>query len=61
MRHSGMLDHLPASTKAAIRNAIRETRRNDRIILNFCLNYGGRQEIVNAVNRWSAKESRPAQ
>ncbi len=55
VRHSGMLDHLPASTKAAIRNAIRETRRNDRIILNFCLNYGGRQEIVNAVNRWSAK------
>jgi len=52
LRHSGSLAHLPASTRAIIERAVKETSRNRRIVLNFCLNYGARQEIVDAVNRW---------
>jgi undecaprenyl diphosphate synthase len=54
IRHSGMLDNLPSSSRERILRAVEETKNNDRIILNFCLNYGGRQEIVDAVNRWIA-------
>ncbi|NTV81403.1 MAG: di-trans,poly-cis-decaprenylcistransferase, partial [Candidatus Aminicenantes bacterium] len=53
IRHSGSLDHLPPATRAIIQRSVRETEGNRRIILNFCLNYGSRQEIVGAVNRWA--------
>jgi undecaprenyl diphosphate synthase len=50
--HSGFLDRLPPSTIKTIRNAVNVTRNNKRLILNFCLNYGGRQDVIQAVNRW---------
>ncbi len=53
IRHSGSLDHLPPATRAIIQRSVRETEGNRRIILNFCLNYGSRQEIIGAVNRWA--------
>ncbi|MBN1495618.1 MAG: di-trans,poly-cis-decaprenylcistransferase [Spirochaetes bacterium] len=52
VRHSGFLDRLPASSQRTIRNAIDTTRENKKLTLNFCLNYGGRQDIVQAVNGW---------
>ena len=50
--HSGSIDKIPAATRNNILNALDRTSKNNRLVLNFCLNYGGRQEIVNAVNRW---------
>ena len=55
IRHSGSLSKLPPSTRNTIRKAVEETAMNKGLILNFCVNYGGRQEIINAVNEWSAK------
>jgi len=55
VRHTGSLAQLPASTQEVIARSIRETRRNRKIILNFCLNYGGRQELVDAVNSWAGR------
>lgn len=52
VRHCGFLDRLPPSTVKTIRNAVNETRNNKKLVLNFCLNYGGRQDITQAVNRW---------
>jgi undecaprenyl diphosphate synthase len=52
VRHSGFLNRLPPSTVKTILNAVHETRNNKKLILNFCLNYGGRQDIIQAVNRW---------
>ena len=43
---------LPASTYETIARAVDATRHNRRLILNFCVNYGGQQEIVHAVNSW---------
>lgn len=51
--HSGALSKLPLSTRRVIEESIRTTRRNKNIILNFCINYGSRQEIVDAASRWS--------
>ncbi len=50
--HSGRMGRIPGSTQKAINSAIKQTSNNKNIILNFCLNYGGRQEIIDAVNKW---------
>lgn len=39
---------LPASVRAALDQAMDETRGGDKLILNLALNYGGRAEIVDA-------------
>ncbi len=59
--HSGSTKRLPSSTRRAIDNAIASTEKNKKIILNFCINYGGRQEIVDAVNKWNATAGRGEQ
>ena len=56
VRVSGRINNLPKSTKKAIIKFIEETKHNKKIILNFCLNYGGRQEIVDAVNKWVSQK-----
>ncbi len=50
VRHSGLRERLPASTLETIRRAVDDTKHNRTLELNFCVNYGGRQEIINAVN-----------
>ncbi len=46
--HSGDLDELPLQAQRAIAKAMNATEKNTGLILNFCINYGGRQEIVRA-------------
>jgi undecaprenyl diphosphate synthase len=57
--HSGSLKGLPPSTKRTILRAVEDTAGNSRITLNFCVNYGGRQEIVKAVNDWAESVRKP--
>jgi len=47
----GSLDSLPAHTKEAVQNAKEKTKDNTGLLLNFALNYGGRNEIITAVER----------
>ncbi|MER0122376.1 isoprenyl transferase [Streptococcus sp. ZJ93] len=44
-------DHarLPEETKSALEKAIQKTKHNTGLILNFALNYGGRDELTHAV------------
>jgi undecaprenyl diphosphate synthase len=51
IRHSGRLDRLNLRLQQQIQEAIALTASNQRIILNVALDYGGRAEIVNAVQR----------
>lgn len=51
--HSGRRKALPSNVLNAIDSAVSETKNNKKITLNFCLNYGGRQEIIDAVNEWN--------
>lgn len=55
IKHSGTLKRIPPRTKKTILNAISQTEKNRNMVLNFCLNYGGQQEIVDAVNSWLKK------
>ena len=54
IEHSGSLKKLPPSTRKAIADSVEKTSSNNRIVLNFCINYGGRQEIIDSVNSWLA-------
>ncbi len=48
---SGRLEQLPAKARAVMRKAEDRLRGKTGLTLNIALNYGGRQEIVDAVNR----------
>lgn len=45
----GDLSSFSQDTRTKILRAIDLTKKNNKLILNICLNYGGRSEIVNAV------------
>lgn len=49
LRHLGELDRLPGNLQRKVLNAIEMTKGNDRLILNLAFNYGGRDEIIRAV------------
>ena len=45
----GEINALPTGTKRALDKAIEATKNNTGLILNFAMNYGGRAEIVKAM------------
>jgi undecaprenyl diphosphate synthase len=49
LRHIGRLDRLTPSFRQKVLEAIEYTKNNDRLILNIAFNYGGRDEIVCAM------------
>jgi undecaprenyl diphosphate synthase len=51
LRHIGRLERLAPSLQKKVLDAIEVTRNNDRLILNIAFNYGGRDEIVQAIQR----------
>jgi undecaprenyl diphosphate synthase len=46
----GRIESLPDSAQAELRNAIQKTASNRGMRLNLAINYGGRTELVDAVN-----------
>lgn len=51
LRHIGRLERLAPSLQEKVLEAIDMTKNNDRLILNIAFNYGGRDEIVQAIQR----------
>lgn len=49
--HIGRMDRLPERLQKQVRDAVELTKDNDRIILNVAFDYGGRAEIVHAVQQ----------
>lgn len=56
---AGNLDALPWDIAGTLRDAERLTERNTGLTLIICLNYGGRQEITDAVNAMLADGVKP--
>lgn len=52
VRHLGNLEGLPKEVRREIARVTTETAGNTAITVNLAINYGGRDEIVRAVNRW---------
>jgi undecaprenyl diphosphate synthase len=51
LRHIGRLERLVPKLQEKVLEAIELTKNNDRLILNVAFNYGGRDEIVQAIQR----------
>ena len=49
LRHIGRLEKLAPKLRKKVLDAIDLTKENDRLVLNIAFNYGGRDEIVYAV------------
>ena len=51
LRHIGRMERLPKRLQTQVLDAIELTKENDRITLNVAFDYGGRAEIVHAVQQ----------
>lgn len=51
LRHIGRLERLDPAIQKKVLKAIDLTKNNDRLILNVAFNYGGRDEIVRAIQK----------
>jgi len=49
LRHIGRLEGLDPKLQEKVMDAIELTKHNDRLVLNVAFNYGGRDEIVHAI------------
>jgi undecaprenyl diphosphate synthase len=49
LRHIGRLERLDPKLQAKVLKAVELTKNNDRLVLNIAFNYGGRDEIVWAI------------
>ncbi|MEK6943523.1 MAG: polyprenyl diphosphate synthase [Nanoarchaeota archaeon] len=47
----GRMQMFPNKMQNAMKDAMKKTKNNKKLIVNFALAYGGRQEIMDAVNR----------
>jgi undecaprenyl diphosphate synthase len=61
IRHSGSLVGISDTLRRQIVDALEMTRNNTRIVLNVAFNYGGRAEIIDAVQRLIADRLPPEQ
>ena len=51
LRHIGRLERLDPKLQEKVLEAIELTKHNDRLVLNIAFNYGGRDEIVFAIQK----------
>ena len=61
LRHIGRLERLDPKLQEKVLEAIELTRHNDRLVLNVAFNYGGRDEIVNAIQKMIKDNVKPEQ
>jgi undecaprenyl diphosphate synthase len=51
LRHIGRLERLASALQEKVQYAIELTKNNSRLVLNVAFNYGGRDEIICAIQR----------
>ena len=59
LRHIGRLEALSPNLQKKVRGAMELTRHNDRLVLNVAFNYGGRDEIIHAIQQMLADGIKP--
>ena len=59
LRHIGVLDRLDPVLREKVLHAVELTKDNDKLILNIAFNYGGRNEIVHAIQNMIYDEVAP--
>ena len=51
----GKINRLPSKIKISLKDVVKKTKKNKRIIVNLAINYGSRDEIVNACKKTKDK------
>lgn len=59
-RWLGRRDRVPQVLKATLEDIERKTSKNDKYILNICIDYGGRDEIVRTVRKLITRGIKPS-
>jgi undecaprenyl diphosphate synthase len=59
LRHIGELDALQPDLRQSVLDAIELTKDNDKLVLTLAFNYGGRQEMLHAIQRMIADNVAP--
>ncbi len=59
LRHIGILERLDPMLREKVLHAIELTKDNDKLVLNIAFNYGGRDEIVHAIQHMIYDEVNP--
>lgn len=59
LRHIGRMEGIKPSLQEKVRKGIELTKNNKRLILNVAFNYGGRDEIVHAIQNIIEKGTNP--
>ncbi len=59
LRHIGRLEQLAPTLQEKVLDAVDLTKNNDRLILNIAFKYGGRDEIVRAIQRMMNDDVKP--
>jgi undecaprenyl diphosphate synthase len=59
LHHLGDLSGINAKLQNKVLNALELTKNNDRLVLNVAFNYGGRSEIIHAVQQMLADNVSP--
>ncbi len=59
LRHIGRLERLNPKIQQKVLSAIELTRNNQRLVLNVAFNYGGRDEIVCAIQKMIRDQVKP--
>ena len=49
----GEFDRIPLEAKTIFKNAIEQTKNNTGMVLNFAMNYGGKDEIIHACKKYA--------
>ena len=52
----GELNKLPKKLKLVLKETVKKTKKNKKILVNLALNYGSKQELVNAFKRIKLKK-----
>lgn len=59
LRHIGSLEGLDPELRRSVLDAIELTKANDRLVLTLAFNYGGRQEMIDAIRAIAAAGTPP--
>tara|TARA_B100001173_G_scaffold306053_1_gene312319 strand:- start:412 stop:1080 length:669 start_codon:yes stop_codon:yes gene_type:complete len=51
----GKINKLPTKIKVSLKDVVKKTKKNKRIIVNLAINYGSRDEIINACKKTKGK------
>ncbi len=58
VKHTGNMEGLPIDVQKEINKSILNTQNNNAITVNLAINYGGRDEIIRGIDKWTKDQNK---